>query len=1103
MTIMGSESGPGAEAMTAALAQAPFAQIAAAGGPVVLAMGLPARIVWSNASAQALFGADSLTIEKRLFHGSEPGARRVAELARSLVPNAPPRLERLRFFMSGRAEILTVLCRRISGPSPLFILAAPGLRSSPGPAPSMPPQTVVPAPQDDVGARALGIDATLLPIPAPSSQTPDAPQNLVPEPVAESGALAPPDVHGVADAQVETVPIVPRRSAEQVAVDLATRFGPATNVRFLWQTDEMHRFVKITGELCDLIGCVTDRLIGRSFAELAQELDLDPDRRLREALIRGETWSGIEVFWPVEGADAALPIMLGALPAHDRERRFEGFRGFGVIHISRVEALPRIDDANIVEAGAVSSSPTDAAVKISPGSLDEPGSAPTAGIVETPSPDIKPGSHPPASEIRASQDEADAVAAPGLPASGKGASGNVVSLRPFQVVPRRPALEPVQPKETEKRAVTPEPAREPEPTPEPTPVFETPTPPVAAGAPRASRADDMVSLSPSERLAFREIARALGARVRTETPADGGKDMAPASSGLNEAVTADAEATALSAPPAAAPSAHDRMRDLIEVATRAAKEEAQALDRAAELRETAGAAESLSMLGGSTPEMAPAPAVAAPSDAVLDRLPLGVIVSRGNDLLYINRTMLDLTGHADRQEFEDVGGLPALFKGRQGEALGEGLEGGAIPVVARNGDVVPLEVRMQTMEWGGELASLMTFRRAQENELAYRIRTLETELRASEAGARELHAILDTATDGVAVLDEQGQILALNRAGEALFGFDQNEVAGESFTILLAKESQETALEYLAGLRSSGVASVLNDGRDVMGRARQGGSIPLFMTLGRVGVGGKPKFCAVLRDMTPWKKAERELKEARREAEHASAMKSDFLAKISHEIRTPLNAILGFAEVIMDERFGPVGNERYKDYLKDIHASGSHVMSLVNDLLDLSKIEAGKLELNFGSVDANRVVSECVSLIQPQAARERVIVRLSLAPRLPNIVADERALRQIVLNLLSNAVKFNEPGGQVIVSSALTDAGHAVIRIRDTGIGMSEADIETALEPFRQVATSRNNTPGTGLGLPLTKALVEANRASFSIKSKKAEGTLVEVAFPPTRVLAE
>ncbi len=141
----------------------------------------------------------------------------------------------------------------------------------------------------------------------------------------------------------------------------------------------------------------------------------------------------------------------------------------------------------------------------------------------------------------------------------------------------------------------------------------------------------------------------------------------------------------------------------------------------------------------------------------------------------------------------------------------------------------------------------------------------------------------------------------------------------------------------------------------------------------------------------------------------------------------------------MDERFGPIGNERYKEYLRDIHASGSHVMSLVNDLLDLSKIEAGKMELDFADVDANRVVAECVALIQPQANRERVITRLALAPRLPAIVADERSLRQIVLNLLANAVRYNEPGGQVIISTALSDSGHAVLRVKDTGVGMSES----------------------------------------------------------------
>lgn len=241
-----------------------------------------------------------------------------------------------------------------------------------------------------------------------------------------------------------------------------------------------------------------------------------------------------------------------------------------------------------------------------------------------------------------------------------------------------------------------------------------------------------------------------------------------------------------------------------------------------------------------------------------------------------------------------------------------------------------------------------------------------------------------------------------------------------------------------------------------------------------------------------------DLDEARRQAEQASALKSQFLATVSHEIRTPLNAILGFAEVILEERFGPLGNERYKSYLKDIHASGSLVASLVNDILDLSKIEAGKMDLDFAAVDANRIIAECVSIMQPQASRERVVVRLALSPHLPEIFADERSLRQIALNLLSNAVKFNQPGGQVIVATALTDAGHAVLRIRDTGVGMSEDEVVVAMEPFRQLATARKRS-GTGLGLPLTKALVEANHAFFAITSTRDKGTLVEVTFPLAR----
>jgi signal transduction histidine kinase len=312
----------------------------------------------------------------------------------------------------------------------------------------------------------------------------------------------------------------------------------------------------------------------------------------------------------------------------------------------------------------------------------------------------------------------------------------------------------------------------------------------------------------------------------------------------------------------------------------------------------------------------------------------------------------------------------------------------------------------------------------------------------------------------------------------------------------------ETAYDCLDDPTHDGDASGRHGGREIIGRAAGGSLIPMFMTVGPTG-DRTDRLGVVFRDITRWKKVEQELTEARHQAEKASSAKSDFLAKISHELRTPLNAIIGFSEVMMAERFGPVGSERYREYLKDIHASGGHLLSLINDLLDLSKIEAGRLELTFTSVSLNDLTQQCVAIMQPQANRDRIIIRTSLPPSLPQVVADARSVRQIVLNLLSNSIKFTDAGGQVIVSTALNDNGDVALRVRDTGVGMSETDLATALEPFRQLVTPVSGiSGGTGLGLPLTKALAEANRASFYIKSAPKAGTLVEIAFPPSRVLA-
>jgi signal transduction histidine kinase len=233
--------------------------------------------------------------------------------------------------------------------------------------------------------------------------------------------------------------------------------------------------------------------------------------------------------------------------------------------------------------------------------------------------------------------------------------------------------------------------------------------------------------------------------------------------------------------------------------------------------------------------------------------------------------------------------------------------------------------------------------------------------------------------------------------------------------------------------------------------------------------------------------------------EAAASRRLDFLAKVSHEVRTPLNSILGFTELMLQERFGPIGNARYKGYAEDIHQSGLYALSLLNDLLDISKIEAGKFELNFTAVDVPELVEDCVNSLQPLAKRSRIVLRTSLAEKFPSVVADPRRLKQILLNLLTNAIKFTKEGGQVIVSGTMVD-GELRLRVRDNGVGMTRDEIAFAMQPFHQLDTAPRKQSGTGLGLPVTKALVDANRARLVLTSEPGVGTSADVIFPPERL---
>ena len=368
----------------------------------------------------------------------------------------------------------------------------------------------------------------------------------------------------------------------------------------------------------------------------------------------------------------------------------------------------------------------------------------------------------------------------------------------------------------------------------------------------------------------------------------------------------------------------------------------------------------------------------------------------------------------------------------------------------------------------------------------------------------ELRAILDVASDGIITLDKDGRILSFSAGAESIFGLNASSVIGTGLAELLTAESRKSLRDYLAALSGPGLAAVFNDGREVTAANHQGGTVPLFLTVGKLQApSSRATFCVVVRDITSFKRTEKELREAKEVAETASRQKSEFLARISHELRTPLNAIMGFSEVMQQERFGALRNEKYKAYANDIHTSGSHLLSLINDLLDLSKVESGKLELDFTAVSLEEAADHAVKLLQQQATASRILVRKSFPSKLPRVVADHRALKQIVINLLSNGIKYTNAGGEVIVSAAFEKNGEVKFRVKDSGIGMTEEQLSEALQPFTRLETPGRERQGTGLGLPLTKALVEANRARFAISSTPGKGTLVEIIFPGTRVLAD
>lgn len=770
-----------------------------------------------------------------------------------------------------------------------------------------------------------------------------------------------------------------------------------TPLRFVWQTDQAGHFTLTSNAFLHAAGPRTASMLGRSFGEIAEALDLDPQGRIAETMSRRETWSGIAVAWPLDTGTTAT-VELSGVPTYDTDRAFAGYRGFGLCR-----AMP---------PAAAEPEPTVAAT---PADQPAPEAASDVSHAETTTED-------------------SATTAPALSSMSDRATDEPQREPPKNVVQFRP-------------------------------VNEVRTP----------------SLSAIENRAFDEIARRL-------------------------TQTFDIKARTQDIPPASP--ASERTHDDTPAVESEQHAEQQPVAQPAWLSSAA----------------APPHGDSARDRLLLDLMPSGVLIYRLDRLLYANSAFLTQTGFATLSALQDAGGLDALYV-EPGPATASSASDDGMPLkIAAPGGEHQRDARLFTIQWDGENAhalivpeitvSLGTHPAAESTTTVEPAASADAEpvptpqaLAASAIAPQapppangELDAILENATDGIVLFDRSGAVTSSNRSAQVQFNIPANDFLSQNVADLFAMESQRIVLDYFESIDQQTASTPADHGREVLGRTRIGGFVPLSMTMGKIGHDGE-RFFAVFRDLSQLKKSESDLLYARRKAERASEATGDALARISHEVRGPLNTIIGFANVMLEERFGSLGNDRYSEYLKDIRASGERAIAIVDDLVNITSIESGNVQLKPTSQNLNEMVEQCVGALQPQANRERIIIRTSLAHALPQVLADGQALRQIIMNLITSSIRFSKAGGQVIVSTAAADNGGAILRVRDTGRGLSEAELALAMDPQR-IAPPSDRIDRSSIDLSLARALAEANRARFQIRSTAQTGTLIEVVFPGARALA-
>ncbi|MCW8914964.1 MAG: PAS domain S-box protein [Magnetovibrio sp.] len=370
----------------------------------------------------------------------------------------------------------------------------------------------------------------------------------------------------------------------------------------------------------------------------------------------------------------------------------------------------------------------------------------------------------------------------------------------------------------------------------------------------------------------------------------------------------------------------------------------------------------------------------------------------------------------------------------------------------------------------------------------------------AENQLRILSSAMEQSPSMVFITDFQGDINYVNEKFVEVTGYSKEDVLGRNPRLLKSPDTPHFVHNDMWAKLKSGqewrgeIKDMRKDGTEFWAYAT---IAPVKDENGRI-----THFVATHEDITMRKQADIQMREATKQAQLASRAKSELMANMSHELRTPLNAIIGFSDSMLSGVFGSLGNDRYVDYVRDIHASGQHLLELINDILDVSAIEAGKLVLRPEPLEMKTVATSCLKLVQHRANEAQVKLFHHVEKDIPDLLADERRVKQVLLNLLTNAVKFTPEDGQVNLNILLSPDGGLRFEVEDSGIGMDDQGIEKALSQFGQVDSRLSRRyEGTGLGLPLSKSLVEAHGGTLDIRSRIGHGTTVVVHFPKERTI--